>query len=954
MEEDMTNKRWQKLKQIFNEALDMEKSKRESYLKKACENDPALKKEIESLLKAHETSDKLEHSPEQLLQKAMSEQALEFKKGQQIGPYKIIRSLGYGGMGNVYLAKRTDGQFEQQVALKLLRTGFTTENQIRRFLAERQILATLNHRNIARLLDGGVTDDGQPWFAMEFVKGHPINEYCDEKKLNLKQRLKLFNKVCEAVHSAHQKLIIHRDLKPSNILVTDEGTVKLLDFGIAKALDRDNNFFGESSLTHTGLLPLTPSYSSPEQVCGQPMSTASDIYQLGIILYELLTGCRPYEVSGKTPSEIEQVICEQQPTRPSTVITKLVTGQDEKEHNAQSISRQRQTKTEQLSKKLKGDLDTIVLKALRKEPERRYESVEHFAADIRNYLSGRPVTAHPDTLVYRSRKFLKRHKIGVGATAAIVLLMIGYIFTVTWHSQRTQAALKQAQKETARAEQVTTFLIDMFEANEPGETLGDTVTTRFLLERGVAQAEQLENQPDIQARMFDTAGRIYTALGQYGEAKPLIERGLNIRRQIYEDDHLSVSESLHNLARLYKENGDYESAGNLYQEALNLREAHLTPDDPKIAESLYHLGMYYQRAKSNLDSAEILFRRSIEIRENAYGSFHEKVAESLRGMGGIMLANGKYTEAEEYYRRALEIQQNRLGHNHPETLTTINNMAILKAWNGDYDSAISLLQESLSERNSVLGTAHYGRAIQLNNLAFIAGTQGDYKEAGRLLDEAISVMQNSVGVDHPHALVFRTSRARIKHLRGFYQEAESMHREVLDTKREQLGPEHPDVAASMVQLASLLIDQQNYREAEDLLGQAITLHQNSRGGKYPMLTSGFYLLGKLKMSAGNYREAAELFYETLQIREKNRAVDNPDIAVVHSLQGACLTDLEIYTEAESLIKDVKILLHHFDEGEQEIKLDLIQQIINLYDKWDSPHQASEFRKLLTEVKSQSE
>lgn len=949
----MKPKRWKKLKQIFNHALKLEGGERKAYLEEVCGEDPKLKKEVESLLEAYDTPGALDHLPGKLMKSVLSHHAAIEKKGEQIGPYQILEVLGHGGMGSVYLAERADGQFEQRVALKLLQTGFTSDNQSRRFLAERQILASLNHENIARLLDGGVTDDGQPWFAMEYVDGQPIDEYCDAHQLTINQRLKLFLNVCDAIQFAHGKLVVHRDLKPSNIFVTKDGKVKLLDFGIAKILAPNGKLPEQSRITKPGLLPLTPSYASPEQVQGGTMTTASDVYQLGVVLYELLTGCRPYKVSDRTPSEVERIICEEQPTRPSAAVTNVLADQNDTEKISCNISRNRQTPAAQLLKAIKGDLDTIILKTLRKESDRRYDSVEQLAADLRHYLNGRPVNAHPDSLSYRAGKFIRRHKTGVSATAAIVVLLIGYTATITRHSHRIQAALEQAQKETAKAEQVTDFLIDMFEAANPAKTLGDTVNTRTLLERGVAQAEQLVGQPDIQARMFDVAGRVYLALGQYKEARPLIERGLKLRKEIYGDNHLIISESLHNLAHLHTENGNYEQAGQLYQRALHLRLEHLPPQDPRIAESLYHLGIYYQRAKSDMETAETYIRRSLEIRNSAYPTGHELIAESLRGLGGVLLARGKYTEAERYYSKALDIQKQVLGEKHPETLTTLNNMAILKAWSGDYDSATSLLKESLDQRHKVLGPGHHSSAIQLNNLAFIAGHQGNYNEAEQLLKQALSIMRASVGVDHPHALVFKTNLARINHINGEYERAEKLHREALNTKRERLGTDHPDVAASLVQLGSLLKDQHRYREARSLLREAISLHQHSLEEKGPMLISAHYLLGQIHMSLGNYQEAGDLFHKTLKIREQTRAVDHPDIAVAHSLQGACLTDLEVYVEAESLITEVQSLLHKFNGEDQSLKLQLIKQIINLYEMWKKPGDAEKYRQMLTSTDTKS-
>lgn len=951
MDSEMTNDHWQKIKQIFNDALELSESDREKFIQKECSGDPTLQKEILSLLEAYNTSEFLDTSPDEILASALSDSPTTDKTGQQVGPFKILDVLDHGGMGSVYLAKRADGQFEQKVALKLLRIGFSSQNQTRRFLAERQILASLNHENIAQLYDGGITSDGQPWFAMEYAEGEPIDKYCDVNNLTIDQRLNLFINICEAVQNAHRQLIVHRDLKPSNILVTQEGKVKLLDFGIAKILNQDELSPDKLPQTRTGLLPLTPAYASPEQVRGETITTASDVYQLGIVLYELLCGCRPYEVTGSTPSEIEEIICEKQPTRPSTAVTNLLQAKGKGSHK---IISNRRTTDHHLKKRLRGDLDTIIMKALRKEPERRYESVDQLVTDLRNYLNGLPVMAHADSLTYRTTKFIRRHTTGVAATAAIVTLLIGYAITITWHSQRTQAALEQAQQETAKAEQVTNFLMSLFEANDPMETLGDTVTARELLIKGTRQAKMLNGQPVVQAQMLSVIGTVYHNLGQYQQAKTLHEQALSVREDEFGSDHPEVAKSLHNLARVYKENGDYNRAGQFYRQALEIRKKYLSQDDPLIGESLYHMGMFHQRVTGDLDSAESAYRRSLAIRKNAYGTLHERVAESLRGLGGVFIAEGNYKKAESHYQQAIAIQNSLLGPKHPETLTTLNNLAILKAWNGEYDSATKLLKKSLDQRDDVLGPRHPSIAIQLNNLAFIAGHQKDYEQAEQLLKKALSVMETSVGLDHPHALVFKTNLARIMHLTNRYEKSEQLHRETLQTKQDLLGTDHPDVAASLIQLGALLKDKNEYKEAEELIKEAISIHKNSPENPSPLFISAYYLLAKINITRGNYLAAGDILGKALEIRQQNRPVDHPDIAVAHSLQGACLTDLELYTEAESLISDVQFLLPRIEAAKSSLKQELIKQIIFLYEFLEKPNDAEKYRKLLASTEMQPE
>lgn len=509
------NYNWKQIKEIFTKAIELEGKQRVSYLENTCGENVELMNEVLSLLRAHDAQGALDGSIGQLRMTAISKAKNERILGQRIGNYKITAELGHGGMGSVFLAERADNEFTQLAAIKLLHNPFVSKTQLARFKGERQILALLQHDNIARLLDGGVTKHGQPYYIMEYVEGKPVDEFCDHHQLPVDERLRLFMDICNAVQYAHQKLIVHRDLKPSNILVKDDGTVKLLDFGIAKVLNEDNEKFpGRAFFTKTGQLPLTPAYASPEQIRGDPVTVASDIYQLGVVLYELLTKSRPYDITGCTPGEIEHIICEENPARPSTAITKIATNKTADIHPGSA----READPVLLRKKLKGDLDTIILKALRKEPERRYESAEQFSADIRLYLHGRPVNAHPDTRTYRAKKFIRRHKIGVSSAAAIVLLLIGYAITLTWHSQQTKAALLQAQQETVRAEQALSraealqvFLLDLFRAAEPDQPMDQMPSTDELLALGAERALDPESaSPAERFEILMAIAGIYT------------------------------------------------------------------------------------------------------------------------------------------------------------------------------------------------------------------------------------------------------------------------------------------------------------------------------------------------------------------------------------------------------------------------------------------------------------
>lgn len=808
----MNQKYWQKLKETFNRALELEGIKREAYLDEACGENSKFREEVISLLDAFDTPGILDHSLEGFITTVLSHHLPDKKakiKGEQIGPYKILEALGHGGMGNVYLAERSDGQFEQQVALKLLQTDFTSENQTLRFLSERQILATLNHENIARLLDGGVTEDGQPWFAMEYVEGQPIDEYCDNHQLTINERLSLFLNVCDAVQSAHGKLVVHRDLKPSNILVKEDGTVKLLDFGIAKVLDSNNEFLNQADITKTGLLPLTPAYASPEQVCGNSMTTASDIYQLGIVLYELLTGCRPYEVSERPPSEVERIICEVQPTRPSTAITEVLPEQKDTKKPLQDISQDRQTKPGQLRKHLKGDLDTIILKMLRKEPERRYDSAEQLAYDIRHYLAGRPVKAHPDSVGYRAKKFIRRYKTGVAASTVIILLLISYAVTITWHSQRTQAALEQSQRETEKAEQVTHFLISLFEQanpyrqNELSTVYNDTLTTYELLNQGARRVrKELSDQPVVQAKVMYKLGRIYRMLGHFDKAKPLLEDALTVQRNNPSTNALDLADNLHELARLLRNEGEIKRPTKLYHEALEIQRRHLGEEHADIAKNLYELGIIAAR-KGSFDQADSLFKEGLAIQKSVHGQDHPDVATGLHLLGILYNLKEEVHKAEQLLQQSLDIRKNHVSSDHPEIAETMDRLGQVLLKQGKIKEAEPLLNKAWDIRKKLFQKTHPTRAVSLNNMGRLLHKKGNFDKADLMLQEAQNIYKELYGQENLDIATTLMERAKLYKSMEEYSTSERFYKQALSIQNSLYGRENYYTQQTLQKLSEL-------------------------------------------------------------------------------------------------------------------------------------------------------
>ena len=509
-ETPITPTRIEKLQQLFEEALDHEPSEREALLDSRTTGDSALKDEVLALIRAHERDEsdfKSPLSPSALIDASTGEDRWV---GARVGAYEVIRLVGVGGMGAVYEAARADDQYQKKVAVKFLHRHVGSEPALARFRAERQILANLNHPNIAALVDGGVTSDGQPYFIMEYVDGQPITHWCDEKKSSIRERLDLFLQVCAAVQSAHQSLVVHRDLKPGNILVTADGRVKLLDFGIARLLATDP-ITGDQTPTLSESRSFTPDYAAPEQLRGLSVDTRADVYALGVVLFELLAGSRPFDVHGKSFAEIERIICETEPPRPSGRID-----------DARAVFLDERSGSRARAK-VEGDLDAVVKFALRKEPERRYGSADMMARDIHQHLDGRPVSARPDSFAYRARKLVRRRRFETAAIVIAVMSLVGGLLA-------TSAQARRAEAQSRRAEQVTNFLTTMLGSADPA-SLGRDVTVREVLDSAAARADTLNHDPELEAEIRSVIGSTYMGLGEFEAGEGQFRRALAAHRR---------------------------------------------------------------------------------------------------------------------------------------------------------------------------------------------------------------------------------------------------------------------------------------------------------------------------------------------------------------------------------------------------------------------------------------
>jgi len=984
---DYEREHWRQIDDLFAQALDRPPDERAAFLDEACAATSPLRANVEALLAASDASSdaflhEIDLDQAAALIESVDEPALT---GQQIGPYRILRELGRGGMGAVYLAERADGQFDQQVALKLIKRGMDSEAILRRFLHERQILARLQHVNIARLLDGGVSADGQPYFAMEYVEGVSMTAYCDGRRLEVEARLRLFEKVCRAVQYAHANLVVHRDLKPSNMLVTEAGELKLLDFGIAKVLGDDAQADG-ATLTEAGFRVMTPEYAAPEQVRGEAVTTATDVYALGVVLYELLTGHRPYQFERRTPEAVARVIGEAQPERPSTAVSRSAEvrrGDGTMETiTPEEVSRARGTKPERLSRRLSGDLDVVVLKALRKEPERRYASAEAFVEDIQRHLAGMPVGARRDTVGYRASKFVQRHKVGVAASAALaVLAMLAVGFAVAMALQQAKTA-----RETTKTEEVKDFLVSLFEVSDPDESKGETITARELLDEGAARVEtELADQPEVQAEMMTVVGEIYQKLGLYDPARPLLERALTLRQSLYGPDHLEVAASLVQLGRLYHQRGDYEAADSFYREALDIRQARrsethldvaevlddlalvrwrqgdypaadslgrsalalrrklLPADHPAVAESLTNLGVI-ARAQSDFAAAEAYHREALTIRRAQYGTVHHLVAESLKNLALVFHSQDRYDEAEAHYREALAVQKRLYGEGHPEIGTTLNSLGSLLRMKGAYDEAEAPLREALAVRRQFLGPAHVDIATTLVNLADLLDSKGNPEAALLLYEEALTMNRQLLGPDHPDVATAINNLALTLRGLGRSAEAEPLFKEVARIYRARLGLSHPWVSLVLDNLAIVQFDLRDYAAADSLFRQALAIQREALPDGHTWIAASLVGLGHVLLAQGRPEEAEPLLREALDIQAQALPQGHWRRAEVQNVLGACLSALERLDEAEPLLVEGYSGLKKTRGDWHLITQYALRYLVAHYEQRGLPEQAAAYRR----------
>jgi eukaryotic-like serine/threonine-protein kinase len=981
----MENRRWAAIESLYQEALEHEPAERSAWLRQACGDDTVLFKEVESLLACADANlsnpaarpglarlwNHIAGSPDidsQALSDAAADDCVASAATgmtsalpSNIGPYRILRLLGEGGMGIVYEAEQEHPR--RTVALKVIRSGLSDPKVVRRFEHELLALGRLQHPGIAQIYEAGTADNGfgpQPYFAMELVRGQPLLEYADEHQLTTRQRLELMARVCEAVHHAHQRGIIHRDLKPGNILVDETGQPKILDFGVARAIDSDARMTHQTDL---GQIVGTLAYMSPEQVLADPLEldTRSDIYSLGVVLYQMLANRLPYKVSPRLPEAV-RTIQEEDPTPLGT-----------------------------LSSAYRGDIETIVAKALEKDKIRRYSSAAELGADIRRYLHDEPIMARPASTIYQLQKFARRHKALVSGLAAVFVVLIAGILTSTREAVR---ANKEAETSRAISDFLQNDLLAQASAAnqaQPNTEPDPDLKVRTALDRAAARiAGRFNRQPEVEAAIQETIGQSYLDLGLFPEARSHLQRALDLQRQVWGPknpitlkamsrigyvaflqgnfpeaeallgrslevqkrilgpEHLDTLSSMNYLANVYWAEGKYPQAEMLHTQTLEIRRRVLGPEHPDTIASMNNLGIVYDE-EGKYAQAETLYSQALEILRSVSGPEHPRTLMSMSNLAVVYDEVGKYEQAEALDTQILEIQRRVLGPEHPDTLMSMHNLAVVYSAEGNCARAEQLNRENVEIRRRVLGPEHLDTLMSMHNLADVYLAEGKYAPAEALYSETLALQQRVLGAEHSNTLDSMTGLAAAYASRGKYTQAEGLFIQNLDVRRRVLGPQHPAFLTTVSALASMYQQEGKYAQAEIYATQALAGRRKTLGSNDVDTMVSAADLALAFQSQGKFTEAEPLAGQSLAFYRMKQPGDWQRFRA-ESLLGASLAGQKKYAEAEPL------LLEGY-EGMTARKdkipvpdwyyLDLAHGwIAELYGAWGKPKKAAEWSRSL--------
>ncbi len=924
----MDSARHQRAKALFLGALGLAGKERAALLERECAGDAELRGHVEGLLEA-DAAGRASFEP--------ADVATDLVPG-----YRIVALRGEGGMGVVYDAIQ-EHPVRRRVALKLIRFGLVTPEMVARFEAERQALALMSHPNIARIYEAGVTRQGLPFFAMEFVGGAPLTTYCDDERLPPRRRLELYADVCDGVHHAHQKGIIHRDIKPSNVLVEIEGdrpVPKIIDFGVAKAMEQP--LTAALLVTRQGRIVGTPEYLSPEQAEGAAdIDIRTDVYALGALLYELLVGRRPLERAGEAELSLEGLLAairETDPVAPSRCLADL--------ERREEIAHKRRAEGASLTRFLRSGLDWIVMKALEKDRTRRYSSAAELRADILRFLRNEPVLAGPPTIRYRAGRFVRRHRLGVTAAAAVFAALstgLALATTALWKQQRAE---RTARWEADTARQVSEFLVGLFDEADPQKSAGREITVREVVDRGARRIDgELAERPEVRARLKETLGRVYHGLGLLDAAEPLLVAAVEAQRTGGAEG-VPLAASLNSLAALRFRQADYPAAESLYREsrdalhrvsqpdrsadlersrtllflgetlrmtgryeeaeppsreALEIREKWLGRRHDHVAECLHHLALI-RRDRGEYQEAEQLLREALDIERGLLGEEHPRYAMTLQELAFTVQELGDYDAAEPLLRKALEIDRRTLGEQHPDLTTSLYNLATLLHKRGSLDEAVTLLEQVVELDRKQLGDEHLYVTLSMNNLATVLVDAARYGEAEELFRRALEVQERTQGLEHPEVATTVSNLGNLLRVTGRTEEAEAAYRRALAIRRKLLGENHLHVAISLNHLADILRQKREFAEARRMLDEALAIRRAAASGDNPGIALNLLSLAEVAAAAGD-SGAEPLYRESLAVHRRTLRDRHPRIAFPLLGLGNYLIDAARAAEAEPCLRE---------------------------------------------------
>ena len=955
--------RWAAIESLYQRALERDPDERAAWLEQACGGDAVLREEVESLLAnadAHLSNPSARTDLGRLWDDIAGNSDIDSHSAlpSNIGPYRILRLLGEGGMGVVYEAEQEHPR--RTVALKVIKSGLTDPKLIRRFEHELLALGRLQHPGIAQIYEAGAAETGvgpQPYFAMEFIRGQPLLEYADARQLSARQRLSLIAKVCDAVHHAHQRGIIHRDLKPGNILVDETGQPKILDFGVARATDSDARMTHQTDL---GQIVGTLAYMSPEQVLADPLEldTRSDVYALGVVLYQLLAGRLPYKVSTRLPEAV-RTIQEEEPTPLSTI-----------------------------SSAYRGDIETIVGKALEKEKARRYSSAAELAADIRRYLHDEPITARPASTIYQLQKFARRHKaLVLGIAAVFVVLIVGIIVSAR------EAA--RANREAATSRAISDFLqndllAQASAANQagPNNNPDPDLKVRTALDRAASRiAGRFDKQPGVEAAIRDTIGQTYTDLGLYPQARTQLDRALDLQRRIlgvknpetlktmyrignvallqgkYPEAEVLLGQTLETqrrvlgpehpdtlscidaLANVYWRLSKYSQAEALYSETLAIQHRLLGAENPDTLKSMHDLAIVYGE-QGKYAQAEALESQTLEIRRRVLGPEHPQTLTSMDNLASVYYSQGKYTQTEALESQTLEIRRRVLGPEHPQTLASMDNLASVYYSLGKYAEAEALHSQSLEITRRIFGPENPDTLMSMNDLANVYLAQGKYQKAEALYSQTLETQRRVLGTQHPDTLASVTNLAASYAAQAKYAQAEPLYRQNLETERRVLGPEHPDFLGTVSDVASMYQREGKYAQSEIYATQALAGQRHALGSENPQTMSSAADLALAYLSQREFAKAEPLARESLEFYQKTQP-DNWQRFRAASLLGASVAGQKNYVEAEPLLLEGyegMVARENRIAVADWYNLNIARDwLVELYQAWGKPAKAAQVR-----------